>query len=168
MPLFSPRNVCYSQNSAQKIRRAVEQAGGAFEVGGLLLGHRRLFTCYVVDVTVPSLLAAPSETAFTLEGEVHRQAALALLRTYRHKPALLGVWHSHICGGGFSGQDRRANAQYAALLGGALSMIADGTGDHRSDAFRTYFIAAGGGERRLPSVIEAAGGGLPRYMTAKR
>ncbi|MDO4343417.1 MAG: Mov34/MPN/PAD-1 family protein [Eubacteriales bacterium] len=151
----SAARVVLSNKAYCQIRNSVTNAKNNFEVGGVLLGYKILRHYSVVAVTVPPKTAEKSKVSFTLDGDWHTARALELMQTFRRKPSILGIWHSHICDGDtFSEQDRQSNMQLAISFHGVLSMIVMMEMPLRDLRMTAYFISPNGKERLCQVAVD--------------
>lgn len=147
--------VVLSKKAYCQIRDSVTTAKNDFEVGGVLLGYKMFKRYSIVAVTIPTETAEKSKVSFTLDGDWHTDRALELMQMFRHKPSILGIWHSHICDGDtFSEQDRRSNKQLAISFNGVLSMIVMLTMPLQDLSMTAYFISPNGKERLCQVVVD--------------
>lgn len=157
-----------SAHALGKISEAIQGAENLCEVGGVLLGHRRFFTYFVVNVTVPPAGQAQSNISFVLNGQLETESAAALASEYAQPPKLVGIWHSHVGGmETFSAQDRQSNKIFAGLMGGAISALALPDLDARLGELAVYYVSPGGKEERCPVFPEGRRPVPLRYLRKK-
>ena len=148
-------SVVLSNKAYCQIRDCVTNAENNFEVGGILLGYKKFKRYSVVAVTSPTETAEKSKVSFILDGDQHTALAFEIMRTFRRKPSIIGVWHSHICEGAtFSEQDRQSNMQLATSFHGVLSMIAVLAISLQDLRITAYYISPKGKESLCQIVLD--------------
>lgn len=167
MRWFDTDKVILSSNAHRQIREQV--TGSQYETGGLLLGHKGLRRFFIVAVTAPCGIPNPDSTAFVLDGSQHTRMALQLSQQFRHRPSIVGVWHSHICDGAiFSAQDRLSNRQLAQHLDGAVSILVAPTELGQAPVPVSYFISARGWECACMTIIDSQDRIIPKGYLKQR
>ncbi len=118
------RRVIITKKAFHTIRQCVLEADDNYETGGVLIGYNLWRMYLVVAITMPNTNSNTSRVSFLLDGAEHTRKVNDIVSGFRFSPAMLGIWHSHICDGHkFSKQDRLSNRILAKSLGGALSML---------------------------------------------
>ena len=116
------------------------------------MGHK-LPACYIIAAaTTPPDAHRQELTRFVLDGAYHTNAAKKCIRRLRGSPRIIGIWHSHICGGAvFSKQDKISNKEFSKLYGGAISVLV--TMENERLNWLSYYIAPDGGSYRCRELI---------------
>lgn len=154
------RLVIISQSAFQNISNCIAKENNLCEVGGVLLGHRHLGIYFIIDATASFSQKLKSAVSFELDGVKETQLANRLISTYRKKPSLVGIWHSHVGGmDTFSFQDKQSNQKFAEIVGGAISAIAIPTSDAQLDELVSYYISPKGREALCFTVVDT-----PKYV----
>lgn len=136
-------------NVYRQLKNSVRTVNNEYEIGGVLLGYTVLGYQIIVAATVQCDMAEKSRVSFVLDGDWHTRRVSELMQQFPIRPAISGIWHSHICDDAvFSAQDRRANTEFAATFGGVISMIATMPPPAREFRLTAYAVSPGGKERR--------------------
>lgn len=95
------------------------------ETGGILLGHYRNDTWYVVESTDPGIDTSHTTVHHEMDQKYHNHIYPVISRLYEEVLLLLGLWHRHPGSyNKFSSDDNRTNTEYAKVIEkGALSFL---------------------------------------------
>ena len=95
------------------------------ETGGILLGHYKQGTWYVVESTDPGVDTYHTTVHHEMDQQYHNHIYPVVSRLYEDDLMLIGLWHRHPGNfNRFSSDDNRTNAEYAKVIEkGTLSFL---------------------------------------------
>lgn len=95
------------------------------ETGGILLGHYKNGTWYVVESTDPGLDTSHTTVHHEMDQKYHNHIYPVISRVYEEDLVLLGLWHRHPGSlNKFSSDDNKTNTEYAKVVeNGSLSFL---------------------------------------------
>ena len=118
------RCVIVSKKAFRIIKDSVFRTDNQYETGGVLIGYQLWRLYLVVAATTSKETNKSTMISFVLDGAEHTRQADDMIRKFKNAPAVLGIWHNHICDGlTFSKQDQISNKLFAEAFDGALSML---------------------------------------------
>ena len=161
------RCVVFSRGAFRRLSLSIEETGNFYEVGGVLLGHYRFNTYFIIDVTVPVGQIDKSNISFVINGEKETVTIEKIRARYICPPLPLGIWHSHVTGiETFSIQDRISNQKFSQSFDGALSTIAVQSANIGTVKLKTYYIFPDGSEQFCETIVDT-GKRIPRCYFKK-